>query len=512
MIDVNKNLKDTTIFVMSFIFGFIIHLYPLTHLIFNNDYIEHNFIFNTGFGAGSISGRWGIELFNYLFNQFGYNIKVPAFSVLLAIIFLSISNVFLLKTIKIENNILKFIAIFSSMVSPALVDTMYFPQAVHIYSFSILLITFGCYLIEIKDIRLLGGFCLIFAISIYQAYISYMIALFLLYYIQISLDEPILVVVKKILRDAILVILCFLIYLYIHKIVNVSLYDGYVFQMHGMENGELMQNYTAEKIIDCIKQAYKYFFSLASDENVFFFNNTLYVKKLWLVCFTIAFFALLCITKKILTLILVSFLPLFINFIFIMTVGNIELSEARVVYSYVLVFVFFTFIVDRVSSFSLFKKIIGIIFISIVSLLLIDESVLASRSYFYSDRAIDVTRGYAFELSEKIKEKQNGDDVKIVFIGIPLRDSFMEENYDPIKNNYVPTTSFGSINLFYSSGYPFNLLNYFTGENYKIPDADDEYAYYLKWSKLANEMPIYPSDGSILRQDNIILVKFSNTI
>lgn len=178
LINCPKHLKIT--FISSFIFGLLSHMYIMTNFSPNADVCSAYF----GYGAGYTSGRWGLSLLGDFIGTLFGNYSLPWLNGSLAILFLAISSIFIIKALEIHNE-LYCIFISAIMVTfPSITATFTYIFTVQYYCFSILLTCAALYLIRKYSKGWIAGVvCLAFSLGIYQAYLGIACSFFLVFLI-----------------------------------------------------------------------------------------------------------------------------------------------------------------------------------------------------------------------------------------------------------------------------------------------------------------------------------------
>ena len=524
-LNIELTKEDRNIFFVSFFVGIITHFQMLVNNLYMTDYLDFNVTRISDrlfYGAGTISGRWLIELLNILMNSLGYTIKIPSFCVLMAIIILSISNVILIRLIDVDNKIIKYLILVSTMVSPSLVNANYFTFTTHMFALSILLITISIYNIMKYDNIIVGTFFITFAIAIYQAYVSYILSLYIVCFYQYILKHNFNENIKKLFTCMFSFVFSFLFYYIIMHILN-HFFSNDLFiefpQYGSISATNALSKFNFQSVIESIGICYTNFINLFGDGYEFAYNNTDYATKLntiflilVLIQFIIIFYNKLKNNKIDIMnfsfiIVLMILFPIATNFVFIMTLGNMPQTQSRVVYSYIFYMIFGLVIFDEfLTNFKLnSKKIVYTVSLIISCLILYDKLVIANNSYYNFKKMNDDAKSFSLNYAARLTATEGFDnDSKIIMVGRPqTKNSYYLQNSVPI---FWETRDKDT--LLYHVNNVQTVMNFFANTNFVY--ADDEYAMYLMYGRDVRNMPVYPAKDSIKKVEDYIIVKFDD--
>lgn len=546
--------SEIKIFLTSFFVGFFTHIFIITNIIHCPDSITYT----ESMGAGSVIGRFIIEIANIIMYKLGYIEVVPSLYILIFLFIISISSIYIIRILQIRNVFFKYLIAIIMIVSPSLTQITIYAFTTPIYAMAILLTILSVYFVLILDNIFFAVISNLIAIGIYQAYLPIAICLYALYFLKkiiyINKDD-IKSELKKMLvlcGKAILTLVWSLIlYFPLNSIINRRNGQYVVKAFHGMSNN-LMPIITIDKIFESIKNAYIVVLLMVKEHNVLSYNTTIFIRFIYFILFTltlILFFILikkLIETKKmiivILSILIFIMLPLCINFIYIMTMNSINIkTDDRMFFSYIFYIIIPIFIFESLDEinkkdyiiknnflkFNFLNKIKNkinikidhhllnyklMVFIkkalSITTIFIIIHNIwLAHGSYFNFYKKEEASKNYAIELAANIKSSvpyKVGD--KIAFIGsVPLTNE--EEDYDyysGMKYNLYINDNADFDNLITDYAWK-NFLKTFTAMDFNF--VPDDLRLNLTYSKTVKNMPIYPNAGSIIKKNDVIIVK-----
>ena len=180
---VNTFLAENKVpFLAAFITGLVAHGYAFTNKLVNHDEVESLF----GKGATITSGRWGLELVKVLFPDW----SMPWIYGLVSLVLISLAVCLAVRLLAIRSKPLQAILAMLVLSFPSLTGNFSFMFTSSAYALSFFLAILSVWLF-LKGGRLNVLFsvvCLIFALSMYQAYIAVAASLFVVLMIARALD------------------------------------------------------------------------------------------------------------------------------------------------------------------------------------------------------------------------------------------------------------------------------------------------------------------------------------
>lgn len=527
----NIKIKELKIAGVSFVVGMIAHFFIIANPLFNADGI----FYNRSMGAGSILGRWLIEVFNRLANVVGYVAVIPMLNVVMSLLIISFASIFLIRLLHIKNDIHKVIISEALLISPCIVQTFFYGFTSHIYALSIFFTILSIYEYIEKERIITSIVCNIVALSLYQAYIPFMLCTYLVIYMQMLAENDINYVLKKILVSVVSFVLAFLSYFMINSIINSIYYKGYIFAIHGMGE-DIIPAFKVSDILRDIIVAYKTTIDMFMRHNVFAHNTTMFIRVIYLLLILssiILFISYIVVSiskkslynyeanslrKKLVCMTILFILsPLAINFIYIMTNCGVGYIEDRLSYSFVYYLIIPIVLLDLLSSTrivnkaKLFKTVYKVV-TSFTIIVLLHNVWLCYGSYYNQYKVINASKSFALELATNIKMLPGyHSDMQVLFIGSPYEKNshYNYGYYVDAEHNLYSNFDVEYENIL--SEYPMKqVFKEFTALDFKEPDGD--FADNIAYSKGVREMPLYPKDGSVKNIDGIVVVKFKDLI
>ena len=536
-----KSIEEKKLIFITFFVGVITHLFIITNPILNPD----GFYYKNSLGGGLVLGRWVVDLLNRLFSLFGYTIVNPMLNIVISLLFLSISAIFLIRVLDINNLIIKYIISISLVVSPSIVQIFFYSFTSHIYCIAIFLTVLSVYFLIKKNNLFLYSFLNLIAIGIYQAYIPFFLTLICLVLIKKIINcrivETVLFTLKAVFGFIISVSMSLMINFILNNLLN---NNNYIYKIHGMTN-EIVPELTFEGVVSSISISYQNIFKIFSLNNFFAHNTTNLIKIVYLLLIIISIVFLIVILyenflkkniliiiynvkhkmkfnnsldyksfiKLLFFLIVIIFLPIAINFFVVMTNDNVNLFDDRMAYSFVFFVILPLYLIDLNEFKILFKNIIMNICIGLSIIVLYHNIWIAYGSYYNQFNVLNASKSFAIELATRIQMTEGfNKDCSILFIGNPEPDSKDEEinsiYYSDVYYDIFSNQDFKYDNIL-CDDYIFDIVfKKFSSLN--IKKFSDKYLEQnLKYSKFVKDMAVYPNDNSIKIVNNIIIVKFS---
>ncbi|MBR4315339.1 MAG: glucosyltransferase domain-containing protein [Lachnospiraceae bacterium] len=518
--------KEIKGFLYTFLVGIVAHFFIIANPLFNADGI----FYNRSMGAGSILGRWLIEILNSVFSFIGYSTVIPMFNVVISILILSFSTIYLLRIFDIEDFVYRLIISCSVVLSPAVIQTFFYGFTSHIYAISILFTILSIYFLVIKNNFVPSVYLNCIALSIYQAYIPFMLCIYLIYIIKRIISNSINDTFKIVIKSFLSFFLSFVLYYMVNDIIN-RRNESYIYKIHGMSE-YLVPKFTMTSLLSSILKCYESVFDMFLTHNVFAHNTTFLIRIVYFILIVYTIYLIIklvyifafkkamyyserkeAICKSVIIILLYSLSPIAINFMFIMTNNGIGYIEDRLSLSlifYIILPIVLSNIIDEISTakntikFVNYKKIVSVLTI----IILIHNVWLAYGSYYNQYKIINASKSFALELATNIKMLSGyKNDTAVLFIGSPYvkNTHFNYGYYVDAEHNLYSNFDIEYENIL--SEYPMmQIFKEFTALNFPEPDTD--FAYNLYYSRAVREMPLYPADGSVQLVENVAVVKF----
>ncbi len=499
----NLDVRFKTIFVSVVVFLFLAH----GMAVFNKYSIYDDILFLFDVGNTTTLGRWGLgvlrELTGFFFGRFsGSSVySLPLMHIFYIVIFLSIALFLMVKLLDIQNLISCVILSGLFIVSPFFIVLFAYVYTSGFYVFSLFLSVFGTYLICKQRTRkyfCIGSVCMMFSLSIYQAFFPVSLSLMTIFFIKNIVDKKDITTKSFIKEGFYYVFACvFVLVLYFISVKLSLLYsNSELFSYKGISN---MGKQGIITYLKFIPYAYFRFFCPSH----FFIFNTIWLYRIELVVVSLLVFyksieLYRTDSSKFYQFILLNLLlPLSINFIYVMTVDKDP--TYLMLLAYLMVFFYLLFLFENIEEKNIekFKK------IGYTGLFLIVFMFVRWANVFYlSAEFIQARRkNYFVSLVSQIKNTEGyKDEYPVVFL-----------NEFNKKDKNIESLPFPKYILFV---YPdtLSLLNSYIWRE----DLNKWLAYkpqYEKPEKFENlpevkSMPHYPDYGSIKIINKTVVVKF----
>ncbi len=497
----------------AFVTAFIVGILSQGMGLFNK-YSVHDDPMNYGVGATYTSGRWMLDVLANLERIFygDGHYSLPTFNGFLAIFLIAISACLIIKIMDIENPLLSsFIA--GIMVSfPVITSIFGYMFTLHFYMIALLFSVLGAYCICKSDkcyVWFIGIILMTASVGIYQAFIPVTFTVILFYLISFihknDCDDK--VIIKKILLSGICCITSMLLYFLVSK-MYLSLHNAVLTSYKGIDS------MGKSSIVVYLRRAvYTYieFFVPNIEANYYMYPGNILGVYIIVVLLSIA----LCILiqrdlyrknrlRGIIFAILVAFIPLSVNFVFVMA-GRIEV-HSLMVYSQLMPFVFFAWLLENVKiERKLIAKGISIISVILIAYLQLMYLRVDNKCYLQATYAQQEAISYLTTLVSNIKDVDGyKDDYSVVFVNEQkITDKTLQSGDDGSLRNigYYPYCF--DVNGYVNDYAWIDFMKQWTGYSPIVIDA-------APFSELdeVKEMPSYPDDGSITIINKTVVVKF----
>lgn len=511
--DVINWLKKIDVrYKITIISAFVIGVFSQGMGLFNK-FSAHDDPMNYWVGATYTSGRWMLDILEVLERKFygDGHYSLPVFNGFISILFIAVSACFIIKLLDINN---KFLCMFVSGIMvcfPVITSIFGYMFTLHFYMLALLLGVTGAYFIcTFKKwyFWILGVILVTLSVGIYQAFIPVTVSVILFYLINhVMKYDDVKLNIKKILFSISACISFMILYFGVNKLY-LLLKDA---ALSDYKSIDTMGKLTFGEILFRIIDAYKEFFVPTSYENYYMYPGTVLYIYVCILTITI----ILCVVnylrlfKKnkinaIIFMVLVTVIPLSVNFIFVMT-GREEV-HSLMVYSQLMPFIFFVWIVEH----TLFDKKILTKTLSCVTVFFMIALILMycrvdNKCYLQATYAQQEAISYCNTLVTQIKSAEGyKDELPVAFINAgKLNDLSLQPGYN---------TALGEIDYF-----PYNMnatqylndyswlafMRQWTGYTPRIVDESS-----FTELKEVKDMPSYPDDGSIMIINDTVVVKF----
>ena len=402
-------------FISTLVIGLFVHIYKFTNYLPNHDSM-YNF-YNDQNVLGS--GRWFLSIACGFSSYF----DLPWINGIFALIYIAITSVIIIELFEVKNTV-PIILISGLLVSfPAVTETFFFEFTADGYMLAMLLSAVAVYIIRLENNKfrnvIFSAVLLSLSCGIYQAYVSFAMVLMILYFIWKLLDnkdDNFRTYSKWIRNQLIAVISGMILFFIIWKLCmyfqNVSA-TGY----QGINNLGL----NLDTIISGIKNTIKTLIILTIECNFIKHGLNLYdVLNIFLLfAFVVIIMYSIIKNKKKMNIIKILVISGFIiSLPFIICIWYFVSSDVqygtRMIQSFALIFIFSIVICDKYC-----KVKYSNLFALLVSITVINLSVMANIAYYYLDIEYKNSMVEAIEMKNEIDEsiEKVGSDYELAIIG-----------------------------------------------------------------------------------------------
>ena len=491
--------------ISSLVVGFLSHMFAFTNKLVNHDEVYNLF----AKGATLTSGRWGLGMIDSIFP----NYSMPWIYGVITIILMAVSVCFIVRTFQIHNKVLQALLAGTILAFPSLIGTMAFMFTAPPYGLSFLLAVIAVWLLQKNTIKwfLPALACMVFSLSIYQAYIAIAASFLVLILIQQLLHEE---KVISILRRG----LCFLVFLilslglYYAAAQLINLLKG--IQFNGYANDNI--SFSLASIPSDIAVAYRAFFRNFQDHFVGIMP-TLSARRLHF-CLLAAVAVLFLVwgltrkTKQIGSLLLlaalVAILPLAVNCMYLFTTEGAV--HTLVLYSFIAVYILAAIVADvcipLFVSFKLmeYSRRIAVHLVPLaLAFILVTNVYIANEAYLNLYLRYENTYAFYTSLIADIKMMPTFDkDTKLAVIGTYREPDYYWNKFDFLY--FINGTTYINPDFYPKD----RFLEYYLGFDISLASAEEMEA--IQSSQEFAEMPCYPYSGSMKMVGDIFVVKLSD--
>lgn len=502
------SLEQKVAFISCLLVGIFGHIYTFFNHVFRHDGVLNIY----GLGATHISGRWGLDLLYRIRDVFFGNNTIPFVNGMLSILLIAISSIFVIKILNLKNKylcVLLGISMVSFPVVSAIFSYMYTAPA---YFLSLFLNVFAIYILSknfnIKN-AIIALTLLVISLGIYQAFIS------------VSMTLAIIVLVRKIIeeyKDYKTVLIMGFKYLFIF-LISIVLYLLLVKFFVSINNIQLtdykgmneMGTLEISKIPYAIFKAYESFFFL----KWFNINSLWFMRAIMFLLMAISGVLVLSIFKnnikkmreKMLFVLLIALFPLAVNIVYLFSTSKEYYVSGISCYSYVFSFAFLIYLFEYVNNKKLgYKKIISLslLLISIINVCYIYINNFSYYKIYAENKQVEA---FYNRLLTRIEMLPNYKSNLMVYY---IDENNKKINLEGFGSTFVLPNGYSIRSSEIINSYTWRYqMKYYTGvyfEPYK--EVDNEMINNLE----VINMDVYPNNNSIKIINDVIVVKFGNSL
>ena len=492
-------------FIMTIIVGVIAHGFMLANKLPNHDDLESTFTKGVTFKLG----RWGLELLQSIFP----NISMPWLNGLILIILVAISACLVAKILGVKSKVKQCLIGTIMVTYTSITCTMAYMFTASSYGVAILLSVLSVYFavkMKRKTHLFLSIVCLIFSLSIYQAYIGLIATLFIILLIKdcINKEEDFKKIIFKGLKFLAILIIASLIYLI--TVVVINYYTGNT--LSDYQGANEVGNITIKSILSGIANSYmtlprlvlRDFYGLSAGIILKIGYAIALASILILAIMQLKNISKVSKKKTILYILLALILPISMNLMYVIS-SKIEI-HSLMLYGNCFILILPLVLLEEVPITKIKQWINKVVVITLI-FVSYKYVVYANECYFELKFSYENTYAFYNTLVTRIESTQGFDEnSKIAFIG----------QYSGVMltyNNYV----FDDLNDFTGIINNLEMINAYSKERFILNyiGVDFKYASETEINDLKNRsevqlMEIYPFSNSIKKIDDYIVVKFSD--
>ena len=506
--DTNKRIA----FIVALVVGIIAHITMITETIMSQDGLWNSMEYFRPGDWEITLGRWGIEIIERL-TQF---IAIPTINTVFCLVMVAMTAVFIVDLLDLKSKISVIFTSLALVLTPTLVVTLLYIYTSFAYCFNFLISTLVIwFLYKFKHKKLgfaLAALCFMFSLSIYQSYIGVTVGLCIIVSIlDLLKNKDIKEVFKNIGKAILVAIIGGILYIFATQIIlNISNLE--ISNYKNAESISITGIFTSLK--DTFIQTYMDFF-------MFFFGNDIVVNANYTRGLIYGvFFAMLIvgiivavsnlkeeniklkIGKIALILLFTTLLPVGLNVIDILVVGNTMYALTAVQMILVIPFAF--------AIFELLNKFILVKWIAILSCFGVMWTYYLADNTSYAALKLSYNQAYSstMRVMDRIETTPGyTKDMPILFGGIignnnyPRRSSLYAYTVGSIVNNTVFHGPYGS-----AMGTWDKFLKIFYGLDVRMCTAE-EYYNIVTGKEYKENMECFPAESSVKIMNGIVVVK-----
>lgn len=486
-------------FLASFFFGLLAYGFVFTNKLVNHDEVSSLFTK----GATVTSGRWGLGALDSIFP----NYSMPWIYGLFTILFIALSVCLMVNMFHIKSQLLQVLLSGCIVVFPSVIGLFGYMFTSCSFALAFFLAVCSAALLQTQNKRYLlpALGCLIFSLSIYQAYISVAASLLVLVLIQqlLTKESPSAVLCRGV--GFVVFLLAGLGFYYLGTQIVLNL------------TGNQLNDYASEKIalsISSILQG----IMLAYGNFLRFFTEgfhglipTGFSRCLhWILMASTAILLFLNLIfsgkdplRMILVILLTAILPLAINCMYMITTP--ESIHTLVLYGFVAVYLLAVILADNLLSgmkTSYFSRVILNILTTAMAVIILVNTYIANQSYLHLYLRYENASAFYTSLIADIKMMPEfSEDTKLAIIGEYQQPEFYMKQFESMHSitgiyGFVPDSYSKKFFLEYYTGFP---IAFASGEELEQITATPEF----------EAMAVYPYYGSLQKIGDFLVVKLS---
>ena len=477
--------ENKVTFTASVSAGLVAHGYAFANKLVNHDEVESLF----GKGATITSGRWGLELVKLLFPDW----SMPWIYGLVSIVLLSLAVCLAVKLLGIRSKPMQAIVGMLILSFPSLTGNFcfMFTSAPYALSFFLAVLSVHEFLRGGRLHILLSAVCLVFALSMYQAYVSVAASIFVVLMIAramdgVSIKENVLFGLKALLMMALSIAVYYAVCLMVFKFTGAR-FNDYV-----------TENVTGDMgLLRRVRMAYDNFFYVFSFRN--FYIITSEAARYIHIALALVTIIGLASAKKLPNVLMAAFLmcllPLSICCMYL--IMSPESIHTLVMYSFVTVYMLLALVLERMEfSFAHAVKDGTVLLLLAV---IVSNVYFSNMVYLKMDLQYENAHSFYTSLMAQVKDTEGFDEnSRLAIIG---RQDNLIHRFPELDTELLLGPSRDLVNIYSRE----NFIRYYLG--FDIPFASEEELAMLAEDSRVENMAEYPYYGSVAKIDDFVVVK-----
>lgn len=503
--------RDKYVFLTTFLAGIVTHLYVMTNKLPAYDDLDCV----RSFGGGVSLGRWLLEVLGLFKHKLLGNYSSPAFNGLLSLLFVAIAVVLFCRIFDIEFKIWQTLIGILFVVFPVLTGYMIYMYTSYYYCFALAILMLGVYGFYLSSngwARLLSVLCMAGAVSIYQAYLPFLISLLLIVLLVDTTKET--STWKTIIRDGVIdlaiIAAVLLVYMICNKILQIMMHV----EISGMKGSNRVGSVIQEKGLGIVPYIYGTF-SLPLTEDYYGLTGFVWMRIVYGIVYAVVIIAIVCLVAKsmrekkwgisVLQMVIALLLPLGLHSIYAM--AEEQYFYTLMLYTDILVLITPVLLLQVIHSKDIIPKMSKLLSVTLACVLGFACLFYANQdnaTYLQMDYAISGTKAYYTTVITQIKSiEEYNPNYPIVFAGT-VDDPSIFDLHDTYFDQVNVGGAYGTEDMVKSIDLNLFLKQYLGFDQQVTRDTK------LLDAQKITDMPCYPMPGSIQVIDKKIIVKFSN--
>lgn len=506
--NISRNIDNNcvTSFFVTFFIGAISYFYIGYNTLLAGDDFAYLYDYTNSAGSWATrNGRFLRAIIDEILMYLKFNRLIPMFQIIVGLMFLSIAYSLIIKIFQVKK-LVPLLLLSFTVIFPVWSETFLFVRDVVAYTFSFFLSVLSVYFLvsKYKFRHIVSALCIFASISIYQTYFEFALSLYVLYEIFDFLviygknkEYDIKKNCYKILKNLIVYFIVALVYLIV---VN------FVIGLQSVTGERLIENYSfLHKII----KMFAAFFVLPF-KNYMDINYSIMSKVFILVLYVLILYSLIKIILNMKMVFKIYFIFLLFMFLSFFNINYLlqDTIMVRTIPSQIYLLLIPALILNISDNNNGIMK-IGKELIYLSSIIILVSNFYYANGKIYDTKKVqDATRTYFTQLVTSIRNVEGYTvDDKVAVIQLTSGSFFTGQVLD---DYFVDKGAFGNSPAYNIADAGWTWQNVFkTYGAYDLKLVDQETYDNLLLDSDVENMPTYPNYGSIIRKNNIIIIRIN---